>query len=55
MKRILVPREKSKKDDDNEEEDLDDQFKGCYPVSFPPGNIIKYDNFNNILCIYGCV
>ena len=42
-------------DDDDDDDDLDDRFKGCYPVSFPPGNIIKYYNFNNILCIYGCV
>ena len=42
-------------DYDDDDDDLDDRFKGCYPVSFPPGNIIKYYNFNNILCIYGCV
>ena len=41
--------------DDDDDDDLDDRFKGCYSVSFPPGNIIKYYNFNNILCIYGCV
>ena len=49
-------------DDDNEsgngdddDDDLDDRFKGCYPLPFPPGNIIKYYNFNinNILCING--
>ena len=29
-------------DDDDKEYDLDDRFKGCYSVSFPTGNIIKY-------------
>ena len=41
MKRTVGPREKRENDDDNEEEDLDDQFKDCFPVLFPPGNI-KY-------------
>ena len=41
MKRTVGPREKRENDDDNEEEDLDDQFKDCFPVLFPPGNV-KY-------------
>ena len=44
-------------DDDDDDDDLDDRFKGCYPMLSPPGNVVKYYNFNNILClcIYGCL